>query len=327
MAYSIQFDIRVGDFCFSRANGVTVRKSTSTIGATATIKMPMSAVIENKGERSGLVEVQHALKVGDPVSITLGYNDYKNEEFSGFVKNINPNNPLELECEDNNFLLRKKNINKSWKSTTLKEVLEEIVSGTDVKLSDDIPEMGLEPYYIKNKDGAWALQDIVEKYMMTAYFQKDGKLYAGLHYTQKTGEETLVLNGKDVNVISSDNLKFRKSDDVKIKIKAVWIKKDNSRVIEEAGDENGALRTFLADNISSKADLKDFANQQLKQLKFDGYEGNVKTFLIPFIEPGYTVNIKDSSFPDREGSYYVESTKVTAGDSGMRREIEISIKL
>lgn len=331
MAYTVEMDIRVGGFRFSRANGVEVRKSTSTIGATANIKMPVSAVLENKGERTGLVEVQKALKVGDPVSITLRYHtrtrDYENEEFTGYVKKINPTIPLELECEDNNYLLRKKNINKSWKSTTLKEVLEEIVKGTGIGLTDNLPGVTLSPFYLKNTDGAFALQKLADEYGLTIYFKKDGSLYAGLAYTENNGEETLTLNGENTNVIDADELKYRRAEDVKLKIKAISIRGDNTKIETELGDEDGALRTLNFYNIDSLAKLKELAKQEMQKYKFDGYEGSVKCFLIPFVEPGYKVNIKDEMFPDRAGSYFVESTKVIVGDGGIRRTIEISVKL
>jgi hypothetical protein len=324
-------DIRIGEFRFSRANAVTIRKSTSSIGATAVIKMPVSAVIENKGERTGLVEVQHTIKVGDPVSITLGYHtkdrDFEAEEFKGYVRRINPTIPLEVECEDNNFLLRKKNINKSWKSTTLKDVLKEIVSGTGISLINDLPDIALSPFYLRNTDGAFALQKLADEYGLTIYFLNDGALYAGLAYTRNAGEETLIINGDEVNVVDADDLKFRKAEDVKLKIKAISFRGDNSKIETELGDEDGTLRTLNFYNIDNMAELKEMARQEIDKYKFDGYEGSVECFLIPFIYPGYKVNLTDETFPDRAGSYFVESTKVTAGDNGIRREIEISIKL
>lgn len=331
MAYTVYMEMRVGDFRFSRANGVEVRRSTSTIGATAKIKLPVSAVIENKGERTGLVEVQHAVKVGDPVSITLGYHtrdrDFENEEFKGFIRKINPTIPLELECEDNNFLLRKKNINKSWKSTTLKEVLEEIVRGTGIELNGEVPEMTLAPFYLRNTDAAFALQKLADEYGLTIYFQTDGSLYVGLAYTQELGEETLIINGDDCNVVDADDLKFRKAEDVKLKIKAISFRGDNSKIETELGDEDGALRTLNFYNIDNMAELKEMARQEMDKYKFDGYEGSVVCFFIPFIQPGYKVNIVDETFPDRAGSYFVDDTKVTAGENGIRRKIDISIKL
>ena len=331
MAYAVYMNIRIGGFRFSRAGGIEVRKSTSTIGATAKIVVPVSAVIENKGDRTGLVEVQHAIKVGDPVSITLGYHtknrDYEAEEFTGYVRTINPTIPLEVECEDNNFLLRKKNINKSWKSATLQEVLEVIVSGTGITITGNLPKMTLSPFYLRDVDGAFALQKLADEYGLTIYFKNDGSLYVGLAYTQSVGEETLILNGDDVNVVNADELKFRRAEDVKLKIKAISFRGDNTKLEAELGDEDGALRTLNFYNIDSVAELKSMARQEIDKYKFNGYEGSVECFVIPFIYPGYKVNIKDAVFPEREGSYYVESTKVTAGTGGIRREIEISIKL
>lgn len=329
--FTLYMNIRIGDFRFSRANGVEIRKSINNIGSTAKIKVPASAVIENKGVQSGLVEVQKKINVGDPVRITVGYHtksrDYESEEFSGYVRSINPTIPLEIECEDNNYLLRQHNFNKSWKNTTLKEVLSTIVQPTDIELVDNIPEIQLSPFYLKNIDGAFALQKLADEYGLTIYFHNDGKLYAGLAYADNLGEETLIINGDEANVIDADSLKFRRAEDVKLKIKAVSIRGDNTKIETEIGDENGALRTLNFYNIHSLDKLTDLAKQEMTKYKFDGFEGSVKCFLIPFVYPAYKVNITDEIFPDRSGSYFVESTVLTVGDSGVRRDIEISIKL
>lgn len=44
---------------------------------------------------------------GDRISISLGYFGYQmNEEFNGYISTINPKKPMELECEDNMWLLK-----------------------------------------------------------------------------------------------------------------------------------------------------------------------------------------------------------------------------
>ncbi len=330
MAYALYQDIKIGNFRFSRSNSVEIRKSTHTIGATAIIKVPISAVIENQGEKSGEVEVQKAINVGDAVSILLGYHttddDYEKTEFKGWVKKINPKIPLEIECEDNNYLLRKKTINKSWKSTTLQEVLNEIVSDTDVELEGDIPEVDLKPFYIKNTDAAYALQKIADEYGLTIFFNSDQKMVVKWGYSFEEGSIDLILNGDDCNVINN-NLEYRVADDVKLKVKGIGIQDDNTRIEVEVGDDDGALRTLYFYNIDNSASLTKLANQEIKKYKFDGYRGDLTCFLIPFCDPGYTVNITDSIFPDREGSYFVESTTLNYGSGGIRRKIELGIKV
>lgn len=331
MAFSIYQDIKIGNFRFSRSNGVEIRKSTNTIGATAIIRLPISAIIENKNEGGGLVETSQAIKVGDPVSILLGYHtkqqDYENVEFTGFVKSISPKTTLEVECENIPPPLRQCQIKESWKTTTLQEVLDTILAGTSVSLANEVPSMTLEPFYIKNEDGAFALQRLVDDYGLSIYFKSDSTLYAGLAHNQDEGETTLVLNGDDQNVIDATNLKFRNEEDVKLKIKAIAIQKDNSKLEAEAGDADGALRTLTFHNITSEAELMSQAEQEIKKYKYSGYEGTLKGFFIPIVEPGYKVNLKDENFTEREGSYFVESVKVNYGTSGIRRETEISIKL
>lgn len=328
MTYTVGCRISIGKYTFLRCNEVVIEKSTALVQDTARIKLPLTAVLPVKNVPVTTIELAKTLKIGDKVNITLAYNEaYNKTEFVGYVKRINPGMPLEIECEDAIWLLRRKNIKKSWAQVTLRQVLEEIVSGTGIELSGDIPEMILKPYGLKDIDGAFALQKIADEYGLKVYLKPDGKLWAGLSYTENSGKVNYCINGEESNVITANELKWRSKDDVKIKVKGVNIRKDNTRTEVELGDENGSLRTLFFYNVQSKKELENLAKQELNKLKFDGYEGKITTFLIPEALPGMTANLTDEIFTDRSGSYYIESVKTTFGTSGARREVELGIKL
>jgi len=328
MTYTMGCRISIGKYTFLRCNEVVIEKSTALVQDTARIKLPLTAVLPVKNVPVTTIELAKTLKIGDKVNITLAYNEvYNKTEFVGYVKRINPGMPLEIECEDAIWLLRRKNIKKSWAQVTLKQVLEEIVSGTGIELSGNIPEMILKPYGLKDIDGAFALQKIADEYGLKVYLKPDGKLWAGLSYTENSGKVNYCINGEESNVITANELKWRSKDDVKIKVKGVNIRKDNTRTEVELGDENGSLRTLFFYNVQSKKELENLAKQELNKLKFDGYEGKITTFLIPEALPGMTANLTDEIFTDRSGSYYIESVKTTFGTSGARREVELGIKL
>ena len=127
-------------------------------------------------------------------------------------------------------------------------------------------------------------------------------------------------------MINANDLKFHAKDDMKIKVKAINIKKDNSRTEVEVGDEDGAVRTFNFYNVASQAELEKLAGQKLDEMKFDGYEGKINTLLIPGAIPGMTAQLTDTLFPERGGNYYIESVKTSYGTGGARREVELGIK-
>lgn len=327
MYYQPQAHIRIGNAEFTRVNEVVIEKSSELLEDTAVIKIPATARLVQADTLRRVRSFQQ-FKVGDKVSIELGYKDvFKKVEFKGYVKRVNPTQPLEIECEDATWLLRRKTVNKSWKNTTLKEILQEIVSGTGIELSADVPPISFAPFYIQNADAAFALQKLKDEYGLAVYFQEDGRLYAGLAYAQTTGKVKYALNGRQVNVISADNLKWHTKDDVKIKVKAISIHKDNTRTEVEFGDKDGALRTIHLYNVKSKAELEQLAKAELERVKFDGYQGDITTFLIPEAVPGMQATIIDDYFPERSGAYYVESVKTTFGTSGAKRNVKLGIQL
>ncbi len=327
MHYQPIIHIKIGDAEFTRINEVEIEKSSEVLEDTAVIKIPASARLL-QGKTVKAVRTAQYFKLGDKVSITLGYkNVFSKVEFTGYVKRINPSQPCEIECEDATWLLRRKTVNKSWQSTTLKEILQEIVKGTGIGLSADVPSITFSPFYIQNADAAFALQKLKDEYGLAVYLQEDGKLYAGLAYSQNTGAVKYALNGTRVNVIDANNLKWHTKDDVKIKVKAVSIKKDNTRTEVEFGDKDGALRTIHLYNVKSKTELEKLAKQELERVKFDGYQGDIATFLIPEVVPGMQAEIEDVHFPERSGNYYVESVKTTFGTGGVRRTVKLGIQL
>lgn len=322
MAYILGIHIQIGDYTFTRANAVTIESSSNLIADTATIKVPLTAVVKHE-DTTTTVETAKLIKAGMAVTIKLAYTGvYEGLEFEGYVKRVNKKIPLEIECEDAIYLLRKNNINKAWSEVTLKEVMEEIVKGTALKVSSDSPTITLKPFSIKNATGAWALQEIRDKYGLTIYI-KNGLLYAGLAYVENNGTVTYTLTGENTNIVDAKSLQYRAKEDVTLKVKAVGIMGDNTRTEVEVGDADGELRTLTFYNIESKADLERMAKQELDKLKFDGYEGKVNAFLIPQAVPGMRAQLKDSLFPERSGRYYIEGVKTTWGRNGARRVIEI----
>lgn len=97
-------EIKIGQFTFRSISEVEIIKSIEELSDTATIKMPSKFIVRQNGEEK---LVENALKVGDKVSIKLGYEEkYEGVEFTGFVVAIGSKIPLEIKCEDAMWLLR-----------------------------------------------------------------------------------------------------------------------------------------------------------------------------------------------------------------------------
>lgn len=320
--YILSAKIEIGDFVFRSINEVEITKSVDDLVDTAVIKMPSKFKVRQNGTQK---YTEEAIKIGDKVTITLGYEGkYEGVEFIGFVSSIGSIIPLEIKCEDAMWLLRRKNITKAFGKTTLKEILQEIVAGTEIQLSDKIPHYPVDSWICKNVNGSKALQDIKENLMMSIYLDDDGKLYAGLEQANNIGQ--IVIYDLNYNLVEN-NLEYKTEDEKRLKIKYTYIDKKNHKKTVEVGDEDGEVRTFHTSVISDEAQMQKAAEAEIKKLRYAGFEGSVKSFLLPFATRGMAAQIRDKEHPNREGKYFIKKVVTSFGMNGARRDVTISNKL
>lgn len=315
--------IQIGDLTFRSIHNVEITKSVEDLIDTAVVQLPAKFKIRQNGEQKFTEE---AIKVGDKVGITLGYEEkYEGVEFTGFVTSVGSKIPLEIKCEDAMWLLRRKNINHAFNNkTTLKEILNKVVEGTEIKLSDKIPGMVIDKFIIKNANGTQVLQKLKEEYSLSVYLDDEGKLYAGLQQLNNIAQE--VIYDLNYNLVDN-NLEYKTEDEKRLKIKYTYIDKKNHKKTVEVGDDDGETRTFHTSVISDEKQLLEMAKAELKKNKHAGFEGSVKSFLIPFSTRGMTAMIKDKEHKNREGKYFIKKVVTTYGMDGARRDVTISNKL
>lgn len=316
-------NIEIGKYRFKAIHGVEITKSVEDLADTAVIKLPSRFRVKQNGTQQ---YTEQALKVGDKVMVTLGYEDfYEGVEFKGFVKKISPKIPLEIHCEDNIWLLRRKNITKAWNTgATLEEILNEVVAGTSVKLADNLPKLEFEKFIIKNANGAQVLQKLKEDYALSVFIQDDGRLYAGLQQATNIGEK--VNYDLDYNLVEN-NLEFKSAEERKIKVRYTYIDKENNQKSIEVGDVDGELRTFFTSVISDVAKLKEMAQAEIDKMKYDGYDGNIKTFLIPYATRGMKASLTNREFKHRSGDYFIKKLVLTFDTGGARRNLSLGQRL
>ncbi len=320
--FKLQSDISIGNYNFTSVVNVKIERSSRQIIGGATIELPLQMTLQNNNKKT----IAKAIKRGDNVVIKLGYSPNLNLEFEGFVSNIKAKaNKTIIECQDNSFLLQKSVPNKAFKQTTLKKIVQFVADNCGIELNSEIPEVNISDFILKNVTGLDVIKKIKEAYGLQAFFDYDGKLYVGLAYTYKTGKVEYNLQ-KDLPK-NQTNLEFKEADDIKYKIKAISILKDNTRLEIETGDADGELRTLYFNGITDKTELEKLANEEIKKYKYSGYKGNIKAFGEPQAKFGMSAKIKDDNYPQREGNYYIESIKIDFGQSGFRRTVELGIKL
>lgn len=304
MSVAMVANITIGNYVFKYVNSYEVKRSWKTIIQTATIKLP---------NINGLIE---AIKVGDNVTIQSGYDELMFTEFVGYVSEITPNIPVEIKCECGMWKLKQENVSKAWRTTSLQEVVTFLVP--DVQT--ECPAITLAPFRLDKVSKAKALQKLKDEYMLTVYFRLD-KLFVGLAYTEKnlpTVNYLFRTEGANANI---DGLTFKNANDTKLKVKAISLLPNNKQLKKEYGDEDGNTTTLHYYN-KTEAELDVLAKEQIQRLKYDGYKGTFKTKALPYIDHGYTANIKDAKYPDKQQSVFVDAVTVTYGPDGYNRLIE-----
>jgi len=320
--FILESKVIIGEFTFTTIHDIEITKSVEELGDTAVIKLPTKFKVKQNNEEKF---TETAIKVGDPVSITIGYlGKYQGVEFTGYVKKISPKMPMEIHCEDSMWLLRRKNIVKSFAKTTLRELLQEVVKDTPIKLAKNIPRISLEKWIIRNANGCQVLESIKQQLLMTSFINDAGELYCGLQQLTNIGQS--VVYDLNYNLVEN-NLEFKTKDERKIKIKYTYIASDNKKKSIEIGDPDGEQRTFHTSVVSSESQLEELAKAELEKLKYDGFDGDVTSFLIPYATRGMKAILKDADHTNREGSYFIKKVVTTFGTGGARRKVTISNKL
>lgn len=327
--YVLSCEIDINGKVFKSVNSVNIKRSVHTLSDSATIKLPKTAIQKKEDKTFQAYDIAETIKVGEKVTIKLGYNGKNNTEFVGFVSKVTTSMPVVIECTDFSYLLTKTSFRKSFKDTTLEEVLKFIIKGIgEVKLSDKCRKMNISYMVLSSKSNGEitaleALRRLRDKYSLAIYFKSDGTLYVGGQYDEK-GEDSAYKIG--YNTVS-DQLKYLDAEERKIKITAESYDKTGQKYKGEFGDSGGANRTIFLFGITDEQKLKEFAEEEVKRYTYSGFEGTLTGFMQPFVQPTDSVNIIDPKFKRDDEKYFVVSSDVTYGTGGGRRVVELGIKL
>jgi hypothetical protein len=326
MAFVLNSDIAIGKFVGVKPNNVKVKKSIFEYVDKAVIKLPITARIKRAGEViTATVETAKQINEGDKVVIKLGYNGVLKTEFEGFVSRINFTSPLEVECEGYSYLLRKKQLTGTLVNVELLTVLKKITEGTDIILDEkNIPKFKIDKLILTGKNGTTILEELkgTSKQLMRFFFTGN-KLWGGLTYLSI---KAIVKYQLGWNVIKDGNLKQRLAKNDNYQIHWIGEKKDGSKVTAKAG-KKGIIKTHSSHIITDQDSLQQLSDAGLKKLSYDGYEGKITAFGIPYCETGDKANLIDNKYPERGGNYIIESTEVSYGMDGYRRIVGIGAKL
>lgn len=313
------FEILIGKVSLKRVNEITIVSSWKNMTDTCSIKLPRN--IKLGGQR-----ITEIIKAGDPVTVKLGYDGKLREEFKGYLTRIKSTTPVELECEDEMWQLKKGSYTKSWANATLNDVLDYVLAGRSYKTFGTIT---LGKFTINKATPAKVLEEINKTYGLKSFFRK-GVLVIGKVYDETAPEHKYHFQK---NVVSN-SLEYRSSDEVKVKVKAISILKDGRKIEKELGDSDGQERTLNFYELTG-TELEKAAKVEMIKLKYDGYRGKMTAFGLPAAEHGDVailqgtntmLSIGEEPVNDHDGKYYIDAvTKTFSVSGGYRRELEIGV--
>ena len=316
-------DVEIGSFKPVKPTGLTWNLSIENYTDTAKVELPALARLKKEGDQYEVVQTGLQLKEGIPIQFSVGYNSQNKKVFWGFIARINYSIPLEIECEGYSYLLRKKiGFTKSYKSTTVLQILQDLTAETSIVLSKAIPNIPISKAVFNNASGIDVLDWLKDKCLLTVYFNYN-ELYVGL---METEPKRVVKFRLGWNVIKDNDLKFnneKEFSEVKISVEKKGADGKTKKAIAGVGSQVKVIKTLIDD----EAAMLKIAEKAKKDNENRGYEGSILAFLQPFVEKGDAVNIEDLTYKERAGKYFVLGIEGSFNKSGGRQKIKIGNSL
>jgi hypothetical protein len=306
---------------WSGVHSCRIKKSVSSYVDTCTLTLPASMVLNDTNAISN-TKVLDTFKRGDAIKVQLGYDGKLETEFEGFITDVSYTTPVVIECEGYSYKLKTKNINRSWKTVTVRELCEFITKDTGIQLSDRIVQTSLTNWKVSNATGTQVLDKLKEQLKYSVYFIGN-VLYVGLEELETSKKVTYKLgwNTADVN-----SLKYKLADDRRVKIVCKTTKEDGNKEVYTIGDADGGVQEMIVKNANI-ADAKKAADALLARTKYTGFEGTVEGFLVPYAHHGYACQIIDTKYEVRSGKFFTAAVEINFGINGARRNLEITKSL
>ena len=313
----MQFDITVGDWRLGMVEKVDIVRSVEQLADTCIITLPGA-------EYNKALDVEQKLHRGDRVVVNLGYAEIGMvQEFDGWLQRIGTDNgAITLECEDDLFLFRKALEDRQLENVTLSDLLALVVEGVGGGFDIDCSySWTYQKFVISTATGFDVLQKIQEESGADIYIQRKTLHVHGPG--EKVGNT--IIYDFEQNVQDCD-LTYRRTEDRRVRIVVKALLPDG-KVKEREYGTTGGDRVVVRSAASDDASMDLRGESEHKRLTFDGYDGNIVTWLVPYIKPGDSAEIHDREYQYKDGSYYVKGVKTEFSAEGGVRTVELGYRL
>lgn len=315
--YTLDFEVKIGEFYLGMVESITIHKSVELLADTCEIVLPAARL--NKA-----LEIEEQIKRGDEVSVSIGYKEVGiKEEFKGYLQRISTDGgSIKLFCEDDLFQFRKDLPNEELKKISLSDLLSKVVKGIGKNYKVNCSYTWVyDKFVIRDATGYDVLKKVQEECGADIYL-KDGVLH--IH---PPGEVVGKERFYDFAVnIEEAELSFKRAEDKKVKVVVKAIMPDGKVKEIEVGSTGGE-KVEVKCHASDTASMKARGEAEVKRRTFDGYDGSITTWLIPECNPGDTASIHDGDYTYKDGTYFVRSVTTDFSEGGGKRKVELGYRL
>lgn len=315
--FTMVYDISVGGYRLGMLDSVEIHRSVELLADTCTIKLPAS-------EYNKTIDVESKIRRGDKVLVKFGYKETGIQtEFKGWLQRVGTDNgSITLECEDDLFTLRVQIPNKVLEKVSLEKLLNHIIqaAGKSLKVVSDYTYT-YDKFVINNATAYDVLKKVQEDTGADIYI-RDGTLYVRPPYFE-TGQN--ILYDFSRNVETAD-LKYMKASDRKVEVTVKATLPDGTVKEVKVGSTGGDSVSVISPS-GDETSMKQRGEAELFRRSYDGYEGNITTWLIPVAVPGDSAELHDRDYPAKDGRYFISSVTTTFDSGGGKRKVNLGIKL
>ena len=167
------------------------------------------------------------------------------------------------------------------------------------------------------------LKKVQDETKANIYFKED-VLHVHPQYAELFNEKPVVYDFSR-NIEKSD-LKYVlfKNKKIEVVVNATAADGKTSKITY---GKTGGEKIEISLGTTDKASMQKRAEQEYNLFAYDGYEGGFTSWLIPFCEAGYQIELRDSEYSYKNGIYYVVSVETKFSSSGGERVVKIGKKI
>lgn len=312
---------------------------------------------------------------GDKVSLIGGYKYFAsknaarettttNSILTGYVSRVSSAIPIEIEIEDNMWLLKQTPVDtRTFKSTdSLNIILKSLIDKCNSIYKTSFTVNALSKttfgsFTMGNETACQVLQRLQKTYGFESYFRGDELRCGAIIYIPTEARTSTFTFQEDI--IESD-LQYVRKDDITLsaiakntieertgqitkdgfektkrkRLEVLVTLRDNTKTtrVIKSGDvvpENneGERRTFHFPGAKTTQELSDAAFNELTKYYYTGLKGSFTTFGLPFVRQGDNVVLKNPILPEQDGTYKVKKVEYSGGINGMRQVIHLDFKI